>query len=207
MPDIPDSPRTFILVGNLPCLDLVNTRPLRHGQPEELLRTFSDLVAWLEAAGILTATQGRAALKRWDGTSEGGRTLRRALALREELRSLAERTAAGGAIGAGAVRAVNRILASRPAFQQLVSEGKRWKSEQRTVSEDAIHLLVPVAESAAWLIEHGDPALLRKCEDPACVLYFYDTTKNKRRRWCSMDGCGSRAKAAAYYRRERKKVR
>lgn len=116
---------------------------------------------------------------------------------------MAERIAAGGAIGTGVVRAVNGLLSARPAFQQLVSEGKRWKGEQRTVSEEAIHLLVPVAESAAWLIQHSDLDLLRKCEDPACVLYFYDTTRNKRRRWCSMDGCGSRAKAAAYYNRQK----
>ena len=40
-------------------------------------------------------------------------------------------------------------------------------------------------------------------EGENCVRYFYDTTKNRRRRWCSMDGCGSRAKAAAYYRRRK----
>ncbi len=203
MPVSLESPRTFILVGNLPCLDLVNTRPLRHGEREELLKTFGDLVAWLEAAGMLTPTQRRAALKQWDDTADGRRALQRALTFREELRSMAERIAAGGAIGTGVVRAVNGLLSARPAFQQLVSEGKRWKGEQRTVSEEAIHLLVPVAESAAWLIQHSDLDLLRKCEDPACVLYFYDTTRNKRRRWCSMDGCGSRAKAAAYYNRQK----
>jgi predicted RNA-binding Zn ribbon-like protein len=66
-----------------------------------------------------------------------------------------------------------------------------------------LHLLVPVAESAAWMLERGERSLLRRCENPECVLFFYDSTKNKRRRWCSMDSCGSRAKAAAYYRRHR----
>jgi predicted RNA-binding Zn ribbon-like protein len=64
-------------------------------------------------------------------------------------------------------------------------------------------VLAPIAESAAWLLEHGDRTLIRRCENGACVRFFYDTTKNRRRRWCSMDGCGSRAKAAAYYRRQK----
>jgi len=39
---------------------------------------------------------------------------------------------------------------------------------------------VPVAESAMDLLCDGDPTLVRKCENPACVLYFYDATKNRR---------------------------
>jgi predicted RNA-binding Zn ribbon-like protein len=66
-----------------------------------------------------------------------------------------------------------------------------------------MHLLVPVAESAAWLLTRGEPGLVRRCDGEHCVLHFYDATKNRTRRWCSMDGCGSRAKAAAYYRRRR----
>jgi predicted RNA-binding Zn ribbon-like protein len=58
-----------------------------------------------------------------------------------------------------------------------------------------------VAESAAWLLADGDLGLLRRCGGEGCVLIFYDGTKNRTRRWCSMEGCGSRAKAAAYYRR------
>jgi lactoylglutathione lyase len=46
--------------------------------------------------------------------------------------------------------------------------------------------LLPVAESAADLLTVRDLSLLRKCENPACVLFFYDTTKNDARRWCSM---------------------
>ena len=205
MPGAHDSSRNFILVGNLPCLDLVNTRPLRHGEPEELLATFADLVAWLEAAQLVTTEAGRAALRRWDGKSEARQVFQAARTLREELRELAPRMAEGGAAGPGLVRTINAILASRPVVTALRPDGRKWKAEERPLSVEAMHLLVPVAQSAAWLVEHGERSLLRKCEDPACVLWFYDTTKNRRRRWCSMDGCGARAKAAAYYRRERER--
>ncbi|MCI0410524.1 MAG: CGNR zinc finger domain-containing protein, partial [Acidobacteria bacterium] len=57
------------------------------------------------------------------------------------------------------------------------------------------------------LLSEGDLTLVRKCENPACILYFHDTTKNHARRWCSMRACGNRAKVAAHYRRRRREVR
>lgn len=45
---------------------------------------------------------------------------------------------------------------------------------------------------------------LRRCAHPACVLYFYDTSRNGTRRWCSMDVCGNRAKAGRHYARARR---
>ncbi|MEU8391161.1 CGNR zinc finger domain-containing protein [Micromonospora sp. NPDC048842] len=47
------------------------------------------------------------------------------------------------------------------------------------------------------------PNRIRRCGNPACVLHFYDTSRNGTRRWCSMDGCGARAKAARHYQRQR----
>lgn len=45
------------------------------------------------------------------------------------------------------------------------------------------------------------PGRIRRCDGAGCVLVFADTSRNGRRRWCSMQACGARAKAADYYRR------
>lgn len=45
------------------------------------------------------------------------------------------------------------------------------------------------------------PGRIRRCDGQGCVLVFADTSRNGRRRWCSMQACGARAKAADYYRR------
>ncbi|WUH98662.1 CGNR zinc finger domain-containing protein [Spirillospora sp. NBC_00431] len=42
---------------------------------------------------------------------------------------------------------------------------------------------------------------LRRCAGGDCVLWFLDTSRNGRRRWCSMTGCGNRAKVNAHYAR------
>ncbi len=47
------------------------------------------------------------------------------------------------------------------------------------------------------------PASITRCA-PACVLWFYDTTRNGTRRWCSMAICGNGAKAHRHYDRVKK---
>jgi predicted RNA-binding Zn ribbon-like protein len=198
-----DKERSFLILGNLPCLDLVNTEAMSEGEPVDMLAGFPDLVAWLGEAGVLAEGAARTARERWEGRSEATAAFRQALVLRASLRQMVGRLAEGKGATQEQVESINRVLAERSAYRQLIRKGKGYTSTLVSERESAMHLLVPVAESAAWLLEQGDLALLRRCEDPRCILYFYDTTRNGRRRWCSMAGCGSRAKAAAYYRRKR----
>jgi predicted RNA-binding Zn ribbon-like protein len=44
---------------------------------------------------------------------------------------------------------------------------------------------------------------IRACAGHDCVLHFYDASRAGRRQWCSMAGCGNRAKARRHYERSR----
>ncbi len=193
----------FIFVANALWLDFVNTEPVREGGRVDLLGGFADLARWLQDAGVLSAEAARLAVARWNETARGRGVFREALRLRAALRAGAERLAAGKPVGEETVAEINRVLAARPTYPRLVRAGTRYVSRLEPASSSPLHLLAPVAESAAWLLERGDPSLVRRCEGIRCVLLFYDTTRNRSRRWCSMDQCGSRAKAVAYYRRNR----
>jgi predicted RNA-binding Zn ribbon-like protein len=61
------------------------------------------------------------------------------------------------------------------------------------------------AANLLGLLEES-PERIRRCQNPACVLWFFDTTRNGTRRWCSMAACGNRAKARRHYDRARKPV-
>lgn len=191
----------FLFVGGLLWLDFVNTQPMRQGVRVDLLDGFADLVRWLRQAGILTPAPERRAVRRWGASPVGAEAFEEAVALRAALRSAADRLADGRPPGEAMVRALNRVLGFRPAYPRLERRGGRFVTRMEPVSESPLHLLTPIAESAAWLLEQGEWSLVRRCGGNRCVLVFYDTTRNRSRRWCSMDGCGSRAKAAAYYRR------
>jgi predicted RNA-binding Zn ribbon-like protein len=41
------------------------------------------------------------------------------------------------------------------------------------------------------------------CELPTCGWAYYDSTRSRTKRWCSMKTCGSRHKAREYYKRKR----
>jgi predicted RNA-binding Zn ribbon-like protein len=196
---MPKASGSYYFIGNLLCLDFVNTEAIARGEPVDLVDGFTGLVDWLRAAGQLSPADARSVEQRWSATSAA--TLAEAKSLRRALRGMAERLSEGKPATQASLDAINGVLASRPAYPQIVRKGNGYAATMQAATESARHLLVPIAESAAWLLEHGDMSLLHRCENPSCVLYFYDTTKNKRRRWCSMEACGSRAKAAAYYRR------
>ncbi len=55
-----------------------------------------------------------------------------------------------------------------------------------------------IAESAFVLLTRGP--LDRPGACPSCGWLFVDTSKNGRRRWCSMATCGARDKSRRHYR-------
>jgi predicted RNA-binding Zn ribbon-like protein len=42
----------------------------------------------------------------------------------------------------------------------------------------------------------------RICHDPGCTAVFFDRSKNKSGKWCSMSSCGNRAKVRAFRARQ-----
>ncbi|MCM3409952.1 CGNR zinc finger domain-containing protein [Metabacillus litoralis] len=42
---------------------------------------------------------------------------------------------------------------------------------------------------------------IKQCSHDQCILFFLDTSKSGRRKWCSMETCGNKAKAHAHYRK------
>jgi len=190
----------FLWVGNDLALDFVNTTPVLDGRPTDLLDSFTDLVDWLGEAGVLGYGGRRRSLRRVDGATGRG-LLDEAREFRAALRSLFDALVAGAGPPAGALDAINQRLRRREVPEVRYEGGCFVRSAPRSVPDER-SLLLPVAEAAADLLTTRDLSLLKRCENPACVLFFYDTTKNHARRWCSMAFCGNRHKVAAHYRRK-----
>jgi len=192
----------FVFDGSLLCLDLVNTAMVREGAPIDLLADEGSVVRWLREAGQISEPRARGLSRRIPGTAEGRRLLRRARELREAVRRLADAILRGGEPAGSDVDVFNRILAASPSILQITRRrDAKYILERRFTDPGVEALLAPVAESAAQLLTELDWRRLGKCRDPQCVLYFYDTSKNRSRRWCSMERCGNRAKVAAHYHR------
>jgi len=148
-----------------------------------------------------------AALARWlverdlapPGTRAGPADLERAREVREGLRTalLAHN---GGAPDPAAMQRLERAAARatlRPAF----SGGAPHLAPAARGLDGALASLLAIATSAA---ADGSWHRLKACADEGCRWAFYDRTKNRSGRWCSMAVCGNQQKARAY--RERAKA-
>jgi len=120
-------------------------------------------------------------------------------AVRDALRPLLGPTGDGGGdAGAEAARArLDRRLAEVDAHLAVAGGGPHLRA-----TRPAEQVRVDVAVRVLPALDL-DPARVRRCADPDCVLLFHDVSKSGRRRWCDMATCGNRSKAAAHYRRTR----
>lgn len=186
----------LLAAGRL-CLDFVNTFCFRLGAPLELLGSVEMLDQWLASAERLYG-------KRIDApwvAADGEGSLRRALELRTALLEIVTSVRENLPPSPDALDVVNAVLRAMPTSPQLgFGEGGFQASAHAAQMKDA--WLWEIAKDAAEFFPTADPGLLRQCEHETCIRVFYDTTKNHTRRWC-VEKCGSRVKAAAYYRRKR----
>lgn len=197
----PRSADQFPLIGNHRCLDFVNTESIQRGRRVDLLVTFTDLVAWSTATHLIGPTEADAVARRWGNTPAGTRALAEARRLRARLRDMLEQVVRNQPVASSTVEAINAILARHVGRSEIVRSREGFVRRFRVEFRSAGDLLVPVAELAADFLCRADLSLARKCENPPCLRYFYDVSKNHTRRWCSMRVCGNRAKVAAYHRR------
>lgn len=98
------------------------------------------------------------------------------------------------------IDAINRAIRMRPSCVLLARRSGHFEEMTHLDLRQPDQLMVPVAQSASDLLCHGEPALVKRCANPACRAFFYDTSKNHTQRWCSQK-CGNRMRVAAHYRR------
>lgn len=191
----------FRFLGNDRCLDFLNTVIADQGRLIDLIQEFGDLTHWLAAAGVMDAAVARQAAREWQGTREGDATLAEARALREHLRAMVDGLMVGALPPPRTIDAINAILRQRIGFGRVETVEGRWRLRQEYACDAPQHLLAPLAVAAADLLIHRDARRLKTCENPACVLYFYDTARNGSRRWCDTSVCGNRIRVATHYQR------
>jgi predicted RNA-binding Zn ribbon-like protein len=195
------APETLPLYGERLCLDFANTVDPRHSEhPREFLADYDDLVRWAVHAGALEGSAAAAlATAAAHDPPAAVAAFRRAVALREALYATFSAIAAGAPVPAPALERLNAVLASSLQHARLVPApaGFRWTWGGEDTDLDRI--LWPIARSAADLLAEGPLERVRECPgEDGCGWLFLDVSKNGRRRWCSMEGCGNRAKARRF---------
>ncbi|MGN7169195.1 CGNR zinc finger domain-containing protein [Paenibacillus cellulositrophicus] len=194
----------FQFIGNHPALDFINTKIALGGQPVELLCSWEDVLEWLSLMNFYTKEQLDAVIQKWE-YGKGESLVEEAIALRKSMLTMVQNRTRNIEVSEEDMSCINKILQEQVITTKLIRTDHRFAAEKQVALRKPSDLLIPVAEVAVDLFCHYDIRLIKKCENPACVLYFYDNSRNSTRRWCSQKTCGNRMKVTAYLERHKNK--
>jgi predicted RNA-binding Zn ribbon-like protein len=193
----------FRFIGHYACLDFVNTEANKSGEFKDLLLNYEDLITWLASAKLFSRSNLMRALEEWRGKPAAERVFRRAVTLWKCMNEMASEIVHARSVPRAAVQAVNDVIGRPSGTTRLLKTARGFERRFEPDLNEPTQLLVPVGESAASLLCGGDLSRVKECANSGCGAFFYDTSKNRGRRWCTTTGCGNRMRVAAFYERQR----
>jgi predicted RNA-binding Zn ribbon-like protein len=184
------------LDGGRLCLDFVNSIHNRYALAiEDYLQQPRRFIEWCVRAGALLPDDGirvpRPAHRR-------AALMREVAALRHHLHALFAARIDAVPPPADAVRGLDRWLHRAWVGQSFRADGHlHWRADAR----DAWLPLKRIALDALELLADPSASRLRRCANTtSCGWLFLDSSKNRRRRWCAMETCGTADKMQRYRR-------
>ncbi|MDH3738102.1 MAG: CGNR zinc finger domain-containing protein [Alphaproteobacteria bacterium] len=200
-------PAPFFIADD-PALDFLDSVATPRDEEIEWIGNGSDFLDWLDAAGlvppdVVETFRARTPPEQLDAVAGQARKLR------EWFRGFVNKHA-GRPLSESALDKldpINTILAADTTYPKIAivqsAGGSKfgWRRERRWSSPQTP--LLPLAEAMGELVCQVDFSQVKNCEGPSCTMWFHDVTKNHTRRWCDMNICGNRAKAAAHRAKQR----
>jgi predicted RNA-binding Zn ribbon-like protein len=187
----------YELVGGHPVLDFLNTvQDWKAATLVDRLQDFADVLGFAVAAGVLRPSEARRL---------AGRTAPAVVRQLQGLRAALARVI-DAIISSGTPTPSDLDLIARQASR--AAEAARLKhvggKVMRTITVDDAGLNVVgwrLADAAVALLTSDATSVVKSC--PKCGWFFLDMSKNRSRRWCRMQMCGSAVKSQRYYYRQK----
>jgi predicted RNA-binding Zn ribbon-like protein len=185
-----------LIAGRL-ALDFANLRPVAHDL------SWTEFVEFLVDSRVVSEERGMR-LESLEGSEPGAvdAVLLKILRLRECVRAIFSAMEEGREFPKAWVAPINEVLRITEGHDEVVARDGQWRLEFIGRESGLEWLLAAIARSAAELIVEGQNAPLKRCANAGCKLFFYDDSRTRRRRWCSMAVCGNRHKVAAFLKRK-----
>ncbi|HET9766295.1 MAG TPA: ABATE domain-containing protein [Thermoanaerobaculia bacterium] len=195
----------FELSGGALCLDFANSWGDRRRPESDRLADYDALVAFACEAGLLDRRQAaRLSRRAHAAPAEAARAHAAARGLRDALYRLFSAQACGRRVDAADLARVNAALHEALPHLRVARRGGAYAWDWAEDGGEPLQApLRPIARSAAELLTSDDLGRVRECDGADCTWLFLDQSRNRSRRWCSMESCGNRAKARRHYHRQR----
>jgi predicted RNA-binding Zn ribbon-like protein len=201
------------LVGEHRALDLVNTVAPRlpDDQRRDYLVTPGDLLIWSQRTGLLDAAAAREVEAAWSASPAAGRRALTAVKeIREALYEILSACLGDTGISTAAQGQLDHIsmawASALPRARLMPATGGTGVARWAVGSPPALLVADRVAQDVVDLLCGIDVTRLGRCpvEAGGCGWLFLDHSRNRSRRWCAMEDCGSGAKARRLTERRRR---
>ena len=166
--------------------DFVNSVDIESGVDE--WATPEHLAGWLADRALMAS-----------GDTARPADLRRAVEMREALRAVLEANH-DETVDEDAVSRLNEIAGRVPLQVHFDSHGGAHLASSRVGVDAALGAVLAAVSTA---MTTGTWGRLKVCRKDSCRWAFYDQSKNRSGRWCSMQVCGNRVKTKAFRQRQR----
>lgn len=195
----------FDLSGGHLALDFANSIS-RRDSPEktvEHLNSYHDLISFAQQTGTVSSPQAEMLERQAESHSRSAaERLRTFIMLREAIFRVFLSLANGKPASSQDVVLIDNAATDALRHRHIVHANGdyewQWNDDPRLE-----RIIWPIAQSAAELLTSPDLHKVRECEARDCYWLFLDNSRNRSRRWCSMDACGNREKARRHYHRQR----
>ena len=192
--ETPDRIRQQRIVGGNLALDLINTRTGRPAKrPRKTCWTTTPISSPEPTRRRPGAQPGRPAAREARRHPVAARDVfHRIQATRAYLYDLFDAIARDTPAPAEAIRRLERDEAEALAHGRLVDVDGRYRWSWDDGELDLARPLWTVVHSASTLLTGGPLDRVKGCA--SCRFHFLDESKNRSRRWCSMEDCGKELK-------------
>jgi predicted RNA-binding Zn ribbon-like protein len=177
-------------------LDFINTRESFQGRELEELGGLRQALEWLCRHDLMHRDAQDTLHRRASPQSEAA-LMARIRRVRAALRELVEAAAERRVPLHADLDEINRVLRTHYVYE-LVPAHDGVSLEHRHQGDPVDGALARLAESVARELIQGHPERLKICQAPDCHYVFADTSRTRRRKWCTMASCGNRAKVARH---------
>jgi len=189
-----------------PALSFINTMEWHAGnRPQETLNSFADLVAWARRTELLDERQAESVLRQYGRDPAGAAAvLAEARASREALYRIFVAVIRHQEPPPEDIAVFNRALDKTAGRSALAWSEEKFVRVWSDFGDPLVQALASVLLSAAELITSDELGRVGLCADEkGCGWLFFDTSRNRSRRWCDMRDCGNRAKARRHHKKKR----
>ncbi|MEW5570319.1 CGNR zinc finger domain-containing protein [Rossellomorea marisflavi] len=191
--------KSIFTLGGALWINLVNTTYISNKQKIDILANASSALQWLKENSLLRESdelylEQKESLDSLIVELQSIRTLCNII-----LSEITQR----GELSLETTNRIKKVVENLQINPTINSKNDKLKMtfEGKTVED---HVMYNIMESMMNTFENTSLERIRKCNHEECKLYFVDTSKSGKRRWCSMELCGNRKKAAEFYSKQKK---